>query len=105
MQTYLFSCYQWFTARRGTGLRVFEPRYKQMLDDCLLDGKNFGLVQSDYLSEVNYWDGPMKYGCEAEILYHETKGSNHFLEIVDADDFQFPSAQTNTATILVPFIE
>ena len=63
-------------------LRVFEPRYKQMLDDCLLDGKNFGLVQSDYLSEVNYWDGPMKYGCEAEILYHETKGSNHFLEIV-----------------------
>ena len=63
-------------------LRVFEPRYKQMLDDCLLDGKNFGLVQSDYLSEVNYWDGPMKYGCEAEILHHETKGSNHFLEIV-----------------------
>ena len=63
-------------------LRVFEPRYKQMLDDCLLDGKNFGLVQSDYLSEVNHWDGPMKYGCEAEILHHETKGSNHFLEIV-----------------------
>ena len=26
-------------------LRVFEPRYKQMLDDCLLDGKNFGLVR------------------------------------------------------------
>ena len=24
-------------------LRVFEPRYRQMLDDCLLDGKNFGL--------------------------------------------------------------
>ena len=63
-------------------LRVFEPRYKQMLDDCLLDGKNFGLVQSDYLSEINHWDGPMKYGCEAEILHHETKGSNHFLEIV-----------------------
>ena len=63
-------------------LRVFEPRYKQMLDDCLLDGKNFGLVQSDYLSEVNHWDGPVKYGCEAEILHHETKGSNHFLEIV-----------------------
>ena len=32
-------------------LRVFEPRYKQMLDGCLLDGKNFGLVRSDFLSE------------------------------------------------------
>ena len=63
-------------------LRVFEPRYKQMLDDCLLDGKNFGLVRSDFLSQVNHWDGPMEYGCEAEILYHETKGSNHFIQII-----------------------
>ena len=63
-------------------LRVFEPRYKQMLDDCLLDEKNFGLVRSDYLSQINHWDGPMEYGCEAEIIHHETKGSNHFLEII-----------------------
>ena len=63
-------------------LRVFEPRYKQMLDDCLLDGKNFGLVRSDFLSQVNHWDGPMEYGCEAEILHHETKGSNHFIQII-----------------------
>ena len=68
-------------------LRVFEPRYKQMLDDCLLDGKNFGLVRSDFLSEVNHWDGPMKYGCEAEILHHETKGSNHFLQIIGRRKF------------------
>jgi len=63
-------------------LRVFEPRYKQMLDDCLLDNKNFGLVRSDYLAKINNWDGPMEYGCEAEIIHHETKGSNHFLEII-----------------------
>ena len=68
-------------------LRVFEPRYKQMLDDCLLDGKNFGLVRSDFLSEVNHWDGPMEYGCEAEIIHHETKGSNHFLQIVGRRKF------------------
>ena len=68
-------------------LRVFEPRYKQMLDDCLLDGKNFGLVRSDFLSEVNHWDGPMEYGCEAEIIYHETKGSNHFLQIIGRRKF------------------
>ena len=68
-------------------LRVFEPRYKQMLDDCLLDGKNFGLVRSDFLSEVNHWDGPMEYGCEAEIIHHETKGSNHFLQIIGRRKF------------------
>jgi len=63
-------------------LRVFEPRYRQMLDDCLLDGLNFGLVLNDPLQSVNHWDGPRTHGCEAEILHHETKGSNHFLEIV-----------------------
>ena len=63
-------------------LRVFEPRYRQMLDDCLLDGLNFGLVLNDELHSVNHWDGPRHYGCEAEIIHHETKGSNHFLQII-----------------------
>lgn len=63
-------------------LRVFEPRYRQMLDDCLLDGKNFGLVLNDEFHTVNDWDGPRHYGCEAEIIHHETKGSNHFLQII-----------------------
>ena len=63
-------------------LRVFEPRYRQMLDDCLLDGLNFGLVLNDEFHTVNDWDGPRHYGCEAEIIHHETKGSNHFLQII-----------------------
>ncbi len=63
-------------------LRVFEPRYRQMLDDCLLDDRNFGLVLNDPLVPVNHWDGPRTHGCEAEIIHHETKGSNHFLQIV-----------------------
>ena len=53
-----------------------------MLDDCLLDELNFGLVLNDPLQSVNHWDGPRTHGCEAEILHHETKGSNHFLEII-----------------------
>ena len=44
-------------------LRVFEPRYRQMLDDCLLDGLNFGLVLNDEFQSVNYWDGPRTHGC------------------------------------------
>ena len=63
-------------------LRVFEPRYRQMLDDCVLDGRNFGLVLNDPFEPTNHWDGPRTYGCEAEILEHDTKGSNHFISIV-----------------------
>jgi len=63
-------------------LRIFEPRYRQMLDDCLLDEKNFGLVMNDPFEPLNSWDGPRQHGCEVEILYHETKGSNHFIQII-----------------------
>lgn len=63
-------------------LRVFEPRYRQMLDDCVLDNKNFGLVMNDPFELSNHWDGPRSHGCEAEILEHDTKGSNHFISIV-----------------------
>ncbi len=69
-------------------LRVFEPRYRQMLDDCLLDDRNFGLVLNDPMNPVNHWDGPMTYGCEAEIVHHETKGSNHFLKIIGGRRFR-----------------
>lgn len=62
-------------------LRIFEPRYKQMLDTCILDERNFGLVMSDPFRPINFWDGPRMVGCEAEILEHETRGSNHFLTI------------------------
>ena len=63
-------------------LRIFEPRYRQMLDDCLLDEKNFGLVMNDPFEPLNSWDGPRQHGCEVEILYHETKGSNHLIQII-----------------------
>tara|TARA_B110000438_G_C15685665_1_gene594415 strand:+ start:143 stop:778 length:636 start_codon:yes stop_codon:yes gene_type:complete len=53
-----------------------------MLDDCLLDDHNFGLVLNDPLQSLNHWDGPRTHGCEAEIIHHETKGSNHFLQII-----------------------
>ena len=71
-----------FMPMSSTTLRVFEPRYRQMLDDCLLDDRNFGLVLNDPLQSVNHWDGPRVHGCEAEIIHHETKGSNHFIQII-----------------------
>lgn len=74
-----------------TELRVFEPRYKQMLDDCLLDEKNFGLIMSHPFEQINGWDKPVEIGCEAEILEHETKGSNHFIRIVGRRKFRITS--------------
>ena len=69
-------------------LRIFEPRYRQMLDDCLLDRKSFGLVCDDNEEKINGWNGPKEFGCEAEIIHHETMGSNHFVEIIGTRKFK-----------------
>jgi len=62
-------------------LRIFEPRYRQMLDRCLLDEVPFGLVQNDPFQPIVGWDGPRQHGCEAMIIHHETRGVNHFITI------------------------
>ena len=36
-----------FMPMSSTSLRVFEPRYKQMMDDCILDSKPFGYITYD----------------------------------------------------------
>ena len=68
-------------------LRVFEPRYRQMLDTCILDERPFGLVMNDPFEPTNGWDGPRRHGCEAIILNHETKGVNHFITITGGRRF------------------
>ena len=58
-------------------LRVFEPRYKQMLDDCVLEGAPFGYVATVNPPEgVGGWAMPAEYGvlCTADGL--EEQGSN-----------------------------
>ena len=58
-------------------LRVFEPRYKQMLDDCVLEDAPFGYVATDNPPEgVGGWAMPAEYGvlCTADGL--EEQGSN-----------------------------
>ena len=68
-------------------LRVFEPRYRQMLDTCILDDRPFGLVMNDPFEPTNGWDGPRRHGCEAIIVNHETRGVNHFLTITGGRRF------------------
>ena len=45
-------------------LRVFEPRYRQMLDTCILDERPFGLVMNDPFEPTNGWDGPQGTGVK-----------------------------------------
>ena len=58
-------------------LRVFEPRYKQMLDDCVLEDAPFGYVATvDPPEGVGGWAMPAEYGvlCTADGL--QEQGSN-----------------------------
>lgn len=62
-------------------LRIYEPRYKQMLDDCLLDEVPFGICLIDPFHPIAGWAGPHFVGTTARITEHEEVGSNHMIEI------------------------
>jgi len=70
-----------------TQLRVFEPRYKQMLDTCILDERPFGLILNDPFQPVRGWDGPRTTGTLAYIEHHEEAGSNHMLVVRGGERF------------------
>ena len=81
-------------------LRVFEPRYKQMLDDCVLDGKTFGYItHSNDVSDVNGWTQPGNYGVLCDVKNVEEQGTNLLFtangtsrfEIIDVVQAALPS--------------
>ena len=58
-------------------LRVFEPRYKQMLDDCVLGGEPFGYVASaDPPKALGGWALPGQYGLLADAEDVSEQGTN-----------------------------
>ena len=58
-------------------LRVFEPRYKQMLDDCVLDEKSFGYItHATDASDVDGWTQPGRFGVLCEVKNVEEQGTN-----------------------------
>ena len=63
-------------------LHVFEPRYRQMIKDCLFQGNSFGVVlargESQYLSEEPYSVGTM---AEIHNLSRLENGSYNLLAI------------------------
>ena len=71
-------------------LKIFEPRYKQMIDDCILSDKEFGVCLSSSQMTVSNWEAPYNVGTVAKIidckdvdatsghLHINTKGHNRF---------------------------
>lgn len=76
--------------RQELPLRIFEPRYKQLVDDCMLGDGQFGVCLIDETSSVNGWNSPKTVGTIAKItkckdvemdglqLHIETLGRNPF---------------------------
>ena len=76
--------------RQTLPLRVFEPRYKQLVDDCMLGDGQFGVCLIDENNSVNGWNSPKLVGTIAKIteckdveldglqLHIETLGRNSF---------------------------
>ncbi len=52
-------------------LRVFEPRYRRMLDDCMAGDQSFGVVLIERGSEVGGGDVRVDVGTMARIVYAE----------------------------------
>ena len=76
--------------RQELPLRIFEPRYKQLVDDCMLGDRLFGVCLIDQKNSVNGWNAPKSIGTVAKItkcedieldglqLHIETLGRNKF---------------------------
>ena len=76
--------------RQELPLRIFEPRYKQLVDDCMLGDGQFGVCLIDETTSVNGWNAPKSVGTIAKItkcedveldgmqLHIETVGRNPF---------------------------
>jgi len=76
-----------FPGFTGT-LRVFEPRYKQMMDDCIMDSKPFGYISADPIKgELNGWSQPSDHGVLCYVRDYEESGSNLIIEVEGAASF------------------
>ena len=49
-------------------LRIFEPRYKQMVDDCMLGEKEFGICLGHDSATLSNWQAPYDIGTIAKII-------------------------------------
>jgi len=72
-------------------LRIFEPRYRQMLDACMSTDRVFGICKVKHDVQNNGWDAPAKIGTIASIIKCEDldlTGTNYYIEVMGKERFQ-----------------
>ena len=81
-------------------LRVFEPRYKQMLDDCTIDEIQFGYISQNLeLESIDGWSQPSSFGvlCSIDDLWERgtniifTAKANQRFEVLEVLQSSLPS--------------
>lgn len=71
-------------------LKIFEPRYRQMLDDCMSSNRLFGINVIDGQETEGGWARPVKTGTLVYIIKCEDldlTGSNYYIEILGKKRF------------------
>jgi len=69
-------------------LHVFEPRYKEMIEECLVENKRFGVVRAKD-------EGLADIGCTAEIVNVTKKYPDGRMDIVPAGRRRFEVMELN----------
>lgn len=63
-------------------LHIFEPRYREMLEDCLESDRRFGLVYHDWDRQGPFLCEEGRIGCVAEIGEHRELSDGRSLIVV-----------------------
>ena len=66
-------------------LRIFEPRYRQMLDKCMSEDRTFAISTVNPDKKVGGWDGPNNVGTLVYVTKCEDldlTGTNYYIEIM-----------------------
>ena len=66
-------------------LRIFEPRYRQMLDKCMSEDRTFAICTINPSNQVGGWEAPNNIGTLVYVTKCEDldlTGTNYYIEIL-----------------------
>jgi Lon protease-like protein len=72
-------------------LRIFEPRYRQMLDNCMSSDRKFGICKINNHIQNDGWGEPADIGTIAYVLKCEDldlTGTNYYIELIGKERFE-----------------
>ncbi|MCY4491259.1 MAG: LON peptidase substrate-binding domain-containing protein [Thaumarchaeota archaeon] len=70
-----------FFPRQDMPFGVIEPRYKQLVDDCMINDGQFGVCLIDVYNSIKGWNAPLQVGTIAKIMSCKDVGLDGRLEL------------------------